>query len=115
MLIDRDCELDRWCICPTSVVADAQNYYTKAEVDNIVIEAGAVTPDIVSGMIDSAISGKADIDEVYTQAEVDAMLADKADIADIPTEVSELNNDLAFVSLEVVNTKLIFKTLNNNG
>lgn len=115
MLIDRDCELDRWCICPTSVVADAQNYYTKAEVDNIVIEAGAVTPDIVSGMIDSAVSGKADIDEVYTDAEVDAMLADKADISDIPTEVSELNNDLEFVSLEVSGTKLIFKTLNNNG
>lgn len=115
MLIDRDCELDRWCICPTSVVADAQNYYTKAEVDNIVIEAGAVTPSIVSGMIDSAISGKADIDEVYTQAEVDAMLAGKADVGDIPTNVSELNNDLAFVSLEVSGTKLIFKTLNNNG
>lgn len=115
MIIDRCEELDKWSVCCTTQLASADNYYTKKEVDNIVIEAGAVTPDIVSGMIDSAISGKADIDEVYTDAEVDALLAGKANTADIPTKVSDLDNDLEFVSLEVVDTKLIFKTLNNNG
>lgn len=115
MIIDRECEFDKWSVCCTTQLADADNYYTKKQVDNIVIEAGAVTPDIVSGMIDSAISGKADIDDVYTDAEVDALLAGKANIADIPTKVSDLDNDLAFVSLEVSNNKLIFKSLNNNG
>lgn len=115
MTLNRDCELDRWCVAPTTIIADADNFYTKQQVDNIVIEAGAVTPDIVSGMIDSAISGKADIDDVYTDAEVDALLAGKANTADIPTKVSDLDNDLAFVSLEVSNNKLIFKSLNNNG
>ena len=115
MIIDRCEELEKWSVCCSTQLASADNYYTKKEVDNIVIEAGAVTPDIVSGMIDSAVSGKADIDDVYTDAEVDALLAGKADVGDIPTNVSELNNDLEFVSLEVSGTKLIFKTLNNNG
>lgn len=115
MIIDRCEELDKWSVCCTTQLADADNFYTKKQVDNIVIEAGAVTPDIVSGMIDSAISGKADIDDVYTDAEVDALLAGKANTADIPTKVSDLDNDLEFVSMEVVGNKLIFKTLNNNG
>lgn len=115
MILNKDMQEDYWCICPTTALADADNFYTKKQVDNIVIEAGAVTPDIVSGMIDSAISGKADIDEVYTIEEINELLDDKADIEDIPMAVSELDNDLEFVSLEVVGNKLIFKTLNNNG
>lgn len=106
MIIDRDCEFDKWSVCCTTQLADANNYYTKKQVDDIVIEAGAVTPSIVSGMIE---------DYGYSKEEVDEFLDEKADTADIPTEVSELTNDLEFVSLEVQGNKLIFNTLNTNG
>lgn len=115
MIIDRCEDLDRWCIAPTTIIADADNYYTKKQVDQLIVEASGMTSGIVQSMIDESISGKADIDDVYTDAEVDALLAGKANTADIPTKVSDLDNDLAFVSMEVVGNKLIFKTLNNNG
>lgn len=115
MIIDRECELDKWSVCCTTQLANADNYYTKKQTEQLIVEASGMTSGIVQEMIDVSISGKADIDDVYTDDEVDALLANKADISDIPTEVSELDNDLEFVSLEVDGTKLIFKTLNTNG
>lgn len=115
MIINRCEDLDRWCVAPTTIIADADNYYTKKQVDQLIVEASGMTSGIVQSMIDDSISGKADIDEVYTIEEINELLDDKADIEDIPMAVSELDNDLEFVSLEVVGNKLIFKTLNNNG
>lgn len=111
MLINRDCELDKWSVCCTTELADDQNYYTKKQVDELIVEASGMTSGIVQSMIDESISGKADIDDVYTQAQIDALLAEKADTDDIPTKVSDLDNDLSFATITVVGTTLVISTI----
>lgn len=34
--LNPDCEMNRWESCPSVIIADAENYYTKAEVDEII-------------------------------------------------------------------------------
>ena len=106
MIIDRECELDKWSVCCTTQLANADNYYTKKQTEQLIVEASGMT----SGTVLDLVS-----DYTYDKETIDDFLFEKADIADIPTEVSELDNDLEFVSLEVDGTKLIFKTLNTNG
>ena len=44
------------------------------------------------------VDAKADASDVYTKQEVDADLAEKADVTDIPTKTSNLTNDSGFVT-----------------
>lgn len=111
MLINRDCQMDAWEVCCTTELADAQNYYTKKQVDELIVEASGMTSGIVQTMIDESISGKADLDEVYTQDEINDLLLEKADVEDIPTKVSELDNDLSFASITVEGTSLVINII----
>ena len=53
-----DCDMKRWECAPSSIIANADNYYTKAQVDEL-IESGCscsgVTEEEVQEMIDDAI------------------------------------------------------------
>lgn len=113
MLLDKDIQMDAWCICPTTALADAQNYYTKRQVDQLIVEASGMTSGIVQSMIDESISGKADADSVYTQEEINDLLAAKADADEVPTKVSELDNDLQFATITIENSTLIINTITN--
>lgn len=88
-------ELDRWAIQQTiTILANADYYYTKAEVDNLLkqISASGVTREEVEQMIAAAIQDKADKADVealsaqvmantsqllntYTKPEVNSLLA----------------------------------------
>lgn len=60
MIIRRDWVLDQWCVSPTTQLADADNYYTKAEIDKIMAEGGQFNPlnYYTKGETDTAINEK---------------------------------------------------------
>ena len=60
MIIRRDWVLDQWCVSPTTQLADADNYYTKAEIDKIMEEGGQFNPlnYYTKGETDTAIDKK---------------------------------------------------------
>ena len=33
--IEPDCDMNRWESCPSTIIADADHYYTKAEIDEL--------------------------------------------------------------------------------
>ena len=78
-MIYPDEDMRRWESCDSVVLADADNYYTKGQVDEkideIIISGGGITEDEVQDMIDASISGKAEtsavtaIDEAYKAAD----------------------------------------------
>ena len=82
-----DCDMQRWEVEPTSYIADADNYYTKTEVDNkideIVISGGGVSSGEVEDMISDSISGKADSSAVTE--EISAAVSGKVDTTDFAT------------------------------
>ena len=82
--------------CVTPVVANADNYYTKSQVDEIVegIEVSGVTPEQVDEMIDDALL------DYYNSDEIDDALSLKQDISGMTayatTAVTDaLSNDLS--------------------
>ena len=44
-MIDRNCTMDIWRICPTTKLANATDYYTKKEVDDILQHIPGFRPD----------------------------------------------------------------------
>jgi hypothetical protein len=90
-MINRDAVLDFWCICPATAIADAQNYYTKKQVDDIVIESGGMTSGIVQSMIEEYTYDKLTIDykiatvqeSVYNKQEMDVLLGAKNDVISV--------------------------------
>lgn len=75
MTIEPETDMKRWCVQKTvTILANADYYYTKAEVDKLLeeITASGVTKEEVEEMIATAIATKAD------QAQVDAIAAQVA-------------------------------------
>lgn len=72
--------------CCVPVVANADNYYTKSEIDEkideIVISGGGITSGEVQTMIDESIADK----------------ADKSEIPTVPTKVSAFENDVPYLT-----------------
>lgn len=72
--------------CCVPIVANADNYYTKSEIDekidDIVISGGGITSDEVQTMIDSSIADK----------------ADKSEIPTVPKNVSAFVNDVPYLT-----------------
>ena len=60
MIIRRDWVMNQWCVSPTTQLADADNYYTKAEIDKIMAEGGQFNPlnYYTKGETDTAINEK---------------------------------------------------------
>ena len=61
MIIRRDCVLNHvWNVVPTTKLADADNYYTKSEIDKIMDEGGQFNPlnYYTKGETDTAINEK---------------------------------------------------------
>lgn len=57
-----DCDMSRWEVQCSSYIEDADNYYTKKEVDDLIEGASGccITPEEVDEKIDEAVSGKQD-------------------------------------------------------
>lgn len=63
-------DLDRWSYCDNTVVlANADYYYTKEQVDKKIEDAEGMTPEQVQSQIDRSIRTKADKTEVNELAE----------------------------------------------
>lgn len=106
-----DCDLRRWETQPTSYIADAENYYTKVEIDTKledIVESGCcITPQEVDEKIDAAISG-IDLSDYATQQWVEdkhyisgvdlSNYATKSEIPTVPTKVSAFENDVPYLT-----------------
>ena len=72
--------------CCQPIVANADNYYTKSEIDEkldeIVISGGGITSGEVQTMIDESIADK----------------ADKSEIPTVPTKISSFENDVPYLT-----------------
>jgi hypothetical protein len=91
-MIYPDCDMKRWEYCDNTVVlANADAYYTKKQVDDLVDDVSGMTPAEVQEQIDDSIRTKADKSEVnelavqvrentdailnrYTKSETNALL-----------------------------------------
>lgn len=91
-MIYPDCDMKRWEYCDNTVVlANADAYYTKKQVDDLIDDVSGMTPVEVQEQIDDSIRTKADKSEVnelaaqvrentdailnrYTKSETNALL-----------------------------------------
>lgn len=65
-----DCDINRWEYCDNTVVlANADYYYTKEQVDKKIEDVEGMTPEDVQKQIDWSIKDKADKTEVNALAE----------------------------------------------
>jgi len=85
-IITPDCDMSRWEVQCSSYIEDADNYYTKKEVDDL-IESG-VTPDL---------------SDYYTKEETDsaitsAITAVEAEIPTVPTSNTAFTNDAGYIT-----------------
>ena len=69
-MIYPDCDMKRWEYCDSTVVlANADYYYTKEQVDKKIEDVEGMTPEDVQKQIDWSIKDKADKTEVNALAE----------------------------------------------
>lgn len=69
-MIYPDCDMNRWEYCDNTVVlANADYYYTKKQVDDKIEDIEGMTPEEVQKQIDWSIKDKADKTEVNALAE----------------------------------------------
>ena len=97
-----DIDLRKWEVSDTMILADADNYYTKKQVDDkieeIIISGGGVTEEECQEMIDASITGKADtsavtaIDEAYKAADTSISGAVDNVSAALQTEAQRAQN-----------------------
>ena len=91
-MIYPDCDMKRWESCDNTVVlANAEYYYTKKQVEDLIDDVSGMTPAEVQEQIDNSIRTKADKSEVdelaaqvrqnsedilnrYTKAETNSLL-----------------------------------------
>lgn len=104
-----DCDMQRWEVEPTSYIADADNYYTKTEVDNkideIVISGGGVSSGEVEDMISESISGKADSSAVTE--EISVAVSGKADTTAVTESINAATSGLQETLVSGTNIKSI--------
>lgn len=69
-MIYPDCDMKRWEYCDSTVVlANADYYYTKEQVDKKIEDVEGITQDDVQKQIDESIKNKADKSEVNELAQ----------------------------------------------
>lgn len=65
-----DCDMKRWEYCDNTVVlANADNYYTKKQVEDLIDDVSGITQEEVQKQIDESIKTKADKSEVNELAQ----------------------------------------------
>lgn len=65
-----DCDMHRWEYCDNSVIlANADNYYTKVETEELIDSVSGMTPEEVQAQINRSIRTKADKSDVEALAE----------------------------------------------
>lgn len=86
--------------------ANSSDVYTKTQIDN----KGYITKSVnnldnytTTTALNTALNNKADKSTTYTKTEVDTALSSKANTSAIPTKVSDLTNDSAFITKSVSN------------
>ena len=133
-MIYPDCDLNRWCVEPSSYIADADNYYTKSQVDEKIEEIGCcITEEEVDEKISAATSGLQEtlvagdnisISGNVISAEVPSLsgyateqwvldkhyisgvdLSDYALKSDIPTSNSAFTNDMGYITEDALSGK----------
>ena len=82
--------------------ANVIDVYTKSEVDNKLDEISASDVDLSNyynkSEVDGKLGEKANIKDVYTKNEADNLLGNKANIQDVPTNISQLTNDSGYIT-----------------
>lgn len=69
-MIYPDCDMKRWESCDSSVIlANADYYYTKKQVEDLIGDVSGMTPEEVQVQIDRSIRTKADKSEVNELAQ----------------------------------------------
>lgn len=69
-MIYPDCDMKRWEYCDNSVIlANADAYYTKKQVEDLIDDVSGMTPAEVQEQIDESIRTKADKSEVNELAQ----------------------------------------------
>lgn len=69
-MIYPDCDMKRWEYCDNSVIlANADAYYTKKQVEDLIDDVSGMTPAEVQEQIDESIKTKADKSEVNELAQ----------------------------------------------
>ena len=69
-MIYPDCDMKRWEYCDNTVVlANADAYYTKKQVEDLIDDVSGMTPSEVQEQIDESIKTKADKSEVNELAQ----------------------------------------------
>lgn len=69
-MIYPDCDMKRWEYCDNTVVlANADNYYTKKQVEDLIDDVSGITQAEVQKQIDESIKTKADKSEVNELAQ----------------------------------------------
>lgn len=120
-MIYPDCDMKRWEYCDNTVVlANADAYYTKKQVDDLVDDVSGMTPAEVQEQIDDSIRTKADKSEVnelaaqvrentdailnrYTKSETNALLQSymtKLEGRGMISNYAEVNGDILTLNNE---------------
>lgn len=120
-MIYPDCDMKRWEYCDNTVVlANADAYYTKKQVDDLIDDVSGMTSAEVQEQIDESIKTKADKSEVnelaakvrentdailnrYTKSETNALLQNymtKLEGRGMISNYAEVNNDILTLNNE---------------
>ena len=120
-MICPDCDMKRWEYCDNTVVlANADAYYTKKQVDDLIDDVSGMTSAEVQEQIDESIKTKADKSEVnelavkvrentdailnrYTKSETNALLESymtKLEGRGMISNYAEVNNDILTLNNE---------------
>ena len=120
-MIYPDCDMKRWEYCDNTVVlANADAYYTKKQVEDLIDDVSGMTPAEVQEQIDDSIRTKADKSEVnelaaqvrentdailnrYTKSETNALLQSymtKLEGRGMISNYAEVNGDILTLNNE---------------
>lgn len=105
-----DMDLKRWSVCDTTVLANADNYYTKNEVDDIiddiVISGGGITSAQCQTLIDGSL------EDYYNKSEINEALDGKADSTAVTSVYQAMTAHTTNSGIHVTSTE---KAQWNNG
>lgn len=91
MIINPQCQQDYWSVCPTTQLADADNYYTKAEID-------ARIPSDYQELVDDVVTLTEEVQDLYNKMD------EKADLSVLETYLTKIEAENTYEKIEDVTT-----------